>query len=89
LDYFREASLHDGAPPDPRLAEAIGVVRAARQADGTWLQGHPQPGRTWFEVDVPPGEPSPWLTLYATRVLAWWDAAAPSPGSPPRGTAAE
>jgi hypothetical protein len=89
LDYFREASLHDGAPPDPRLAEAIGVVRAARQPDGTWLQGQPQPGRTWFEVDVPPGEPSRWLTLYATRVLAWWDAAAPSPGSPPRGTAAE
>jgi hypothetical protein len=29
----------------------------------------------WFEVDVPPGEPSKWLTLHGTRVLAWWDKA--------------
>jgi hypothetical protein len=27
----------------------------------------------WFEVDVPVGEPSPWLTLQALRVLRWWD----------------
>ena len=51
LDYFRAASLNDGTPPDPRLAQAIEVVRAARQADGTWLQGTPLAGRTW--VDVP------------------------------------
>lgn len=31
------------------------------------------PGRVWFETDVPEGEPSKWLTLSATRVLAWWD----------------
>jgi hypothetical protein len=29
----------------------------------------------WFEIDVPAGEPSKWLTLFATRVLAWWDTA--------------
>jgi hypothetical protein len=28
----------------------------------------------WFEVDVPAGEPSKWLTLYGIRVLDWWDA---------------
>jgi hypothetical protein len=27
-------------------------------------------GQVWFEVDVPPGEPSKWLTFYGTRVLA-------------------
>jgi hypothetical protein len=74
-DYFRAATLHDGTPPDPRLAEAIAVVRDARRPDGTWLQERRHPGRVWFEVDVPPGEPSKWLTFYGTRVLAWWDAA--------------
>lgn len=27
----------------------------------------------WFAVDGPVGEPSPWLTPYATRVPRWWD----------------
>ncbi|SDX76482.1 hypothetical protein SAMN05421504_103756 [Amycolatopsis xylanica] len=72
-EYFRRASLLDGTPRDPRMADAIELIRAARQPDGTWLQGDPHPGRVWFEVDVPPGEPSKWLTLFGTRVLAWWD----------------
>ncbi|OZC59912.1 squalene cyclase [Rhodococcus sp. 06-470-2] len=73
LDYFRHASLLDGTPPDRRLEEAIGVVRAARQSDGTWLQGRTLSGRVWFETDVPEGERSKWLTLIGTRVLTWWD----------------
>lgn len=72
-DYFRLATIHDGIVPDPRISDAIEVVRAARQPDGTWLQEHRLPGRTWFDIDVPVGQPSPWLTFYATRVLAWWD----------------
>ncbi len=76
-EHFRTASVHDGVAPDPRLADAIGVIRAARLPDGRWVQERRHPGRVWFEVDVPPGEPSPWLTLYGTRVLAWWDAANP------------
>jgi hypothetical protein len=72
-DYFRAAALLDQTAPDPRLADAIQVIRAARRPDGTWLQGRRHPGRVWFEVDVPPGEPSPWLTFYGTRVLSWWD----------------
>jgi hypothetical protein len=74
-DYFRAAALQDGTPPDPRLAEAVKVIRAARSSDGSWLQERRHPGRVWFEVDVPPGEPSKWLTFYGTRVLAWWDGA--------------
>lgn len=73
-DYFRAAALHDGTQPDPRLAAAMEVIRAARRPDGTWLQERRHPGRVWFEVDVPPGEPSKWLTFYGTRVLSWWDA---------------
>jgi hypothetical protein len=74
VDYFREAALHDGTSPDPRLAEAVDMVRSKRRADGTWLQEHRYPGRVWFEVDVQPGEPSKWLTFYAQRALDWWDA---------------
>lgn len=66
-EYFRQAGRKD-----PRMAEAIGMIRDARQADGTWLQGGRHPGRVWFEIDVDEGEPSKWLTFYATRVLAWW-----------------
>jgi len=73
VDHFRAAALHDATPPDPRLADAVEVIRGARQPDGTWVQDRRHPGRVWFEVDVPAGEPSPWLTFYATRALAWWD----------------
>ena len=72
-EYFRQVSLLDGVRPDPRIADAIELIRAARQPDGTWLQAGRHPGRVWFEVDVPVGEPSRWLTLFGTRVLAWWD----------------
>ncbi len=67
--YFRDAGR-----PDERLAEAIALIRAARQPDGTWLQQRTDSGRVWFAVDVPAGQPSKWLTLFATRVLNWWDA---------------
>jgi hypothetical protein len=76
VDYFRTAALQDGTAPDPRLGEAIDVIRAARRDDGTWLQERRHPGRVWFEVDVEPGQSSPWLTFYGTRALDWWDDAA-------------
>jgi hypothetical protein len=74
-DYFRTAAAHDGGTPDPRLADAVELVRSARQPDGTWVQERRHPGRVWFDTDVPAGEPSKWLTFHATRVLNWWDAA--------------
>jgi hypothetical protein len=55
------------------MSEAIEHIRAARQTDGTWLQGGRAKGAMWFEIDAPSGEPSKWLTLIATRVLDWWD----------------
>jgi hypothetical protein len=76
LDHFLAAAQHDRVPPDPRLAEAVEVVRADRDAAGRRVQELRHPGRAWFEVDVPPGEPSKWLTLSALRVLDWWDSAA-------------
>ncbi|WP_448059214.1 squalene cyclase [Cellulomonas hominis] len=82
VDHFRAAALHDGTAPDPRLADAVEVIRAARRPDGTWLQEHRYPGRVWFEVDVPLGEPSRWLTFFGTRALAWWDVHQPSTTRP-------
>ena len=75
-EYFRQAAQRDGSPPDPRLADAIELIRSARQPDGSWLQAHRLAGRAWFEVGAGVGEPSKWLTLFGTRVLAWWDSSA-------------
>ncbi len=69
LDYFRRA----GTDPDPRMAEAIDVVRSKRQPDGRWLLDRVHPGRVFFELDGEVGAPSRWNTLRALRVLAWWD----------------
>jgi hypothetical protein len=69
LDYFRRS----GAEPDPRLAEAVEVVRAKRQPDGRWLVDRLHPGRVHFALDGSVGEPSRWNTLRALRVLEWWE----------------
>ena len=73
LEHLRSASLVDGTPPDPRAADAVELLRAGRQPDGRWLQGPVEAGAVWFDVDVPAGEPSRWLTLGAMRVLSWWE----------------
>lgn len=68
LDYFRAAD----ASPDPRMAEAIDLVRTKRQADGRWLLDGKHLGRVHFDLESV-GEPSRWNTLRALRVLRWWD----------------
>ena len=70
LDYFRRS----GADPDPRVAEAVEVVRAKQQPDGRWLLDRIHRGPVHFDVESPVGAPSRWNTLRALRVLAWWDA---------------
>jgi hypothetical protein len=71
LDWFRRA----GADRDPRLAEAVEVVRSKQQPDGRWLLERIHPGRVWFDLEAPVGTPSRWNTLRALRVLRWWDEA--------------
>lgn len=78
LDYFRAASLRDGAGFDPRLEEAVELVRSKQQRDGRWLQGKPLDGIVWVITDVPEGQPSKWVTLQALRVLNWWSAITPA-----------
>jgi hypothetical protein len=69
LDYFRRS----GTEPDPRMAEAVEVVRSKRQPDGRWLLDRIHPGRVHFTLEDGVGEPSRWNTLRALRVLDWWD----------------
>jgi hypothetical protein len=68
LDYFQAAR----APRDPRLAEAIDIVREGRRDDGTWTLQNAYKGKTYFELERL-GKPSRFNTLRALRVLTWWD----------------
>ena len=77
LDYFRRS----GADPDPRMAEAVEVVRSKRQPDGRWLLDRIHPGRVHFDLEGGVGAPSRWNTLRALRVLDWWDREARPPES--------
>jgi hypothetical protein len=67
LDYFRAA----GAAHDPRLADAIEVLRSHQRPDGLWALENKYRGETYFELETV-GRPSRWNTLRALRVLRWW-----------------
>jgi hypothetical protein len=67
LEYFRAV----GDRPDPRLDEAIDLLRSKRQPDGTWLLENTHPGAVHFTLEEGDGRPSRWNTLRALRVLRW------------------
>jgi hypothetical protein len=67
LEYFREA----GDPPDPRVDEAMQLLRSKQQPDGTWLLENTHRGKVHFMLDDGDGRPSRWNTLRALRVLRW------------------
>jgi hypothetical protein len=69
LDHFRRSA----SSPDPRLDDAIDLLRTRREPDGSWRMYAHHPGRYWFELE-PAGAPSRLNTLRALRVLRWWDA---------------
>jgi len=66
LDYLRAA----GAPPDPRSAEAMAIVRDRRQADGRWLLDVRHRDTLHEELAGAVGAPNRWVTLRCLRVLA-------------------
>lgn len=66
LDYLRSA----GVKPDPRIAEAVELVKQKQDSEGRWPLENPHPGRVHFEMETG-GEPSRWNTLRALRVLDW------------------
>ena len=75
LDYLRSA----GAPPDPRIDEAIEMVASKRDEAGRWPLDTRHSGRLPLEIDDAVGRPSRWNTLRALRVLRW-RASGPSTG---------
>ncbi len=68
LDHLRDA----GIEPDERIAEAVGIVEAARDRDGRWPLGTVYPGEAHLQMEGGEGEPSRWNTLRALRVLDWF-----------------
>jgi len=71
LDYFRAADVS----PEPRMAEAIQLVRSKRQDDERWLLDWSMPSHVILRAPEALEAPSRWNTLRALRVLRWWDAA--------------
>ncbi len=69
LDHFRRS----GAEPEPRMAEAVAVVRSKQQPDGRWLLDRIHPGDVHFHLEGGVGTASRWNTLRALRVLRWSD----------------
>lgn len=69
LEYF--SSVGDAL--DPRLGEALHLVRSKQQQDGTWLLENTHPGKVYFELENGDSKPSRWNTLRALRVLRWYD----------------
>jgi hypothetical protein len=69
LDYLREA--HDR--PDERAGEAIELIRHKRGTDGRWPLDYQLPDLLDLDMGEREGQPSLWITLRATRVLAWFD----------------
>lgn len=68
LDYFQACKLSR----DPRLDEAIAIIKKKRSADGAWVLQSKHPGRTFFEIEKV-GKPSCWNTLRALRILKWYE----------------
>ncbi|MBW8747786.1 MAG: hypothetical protein JF584_09525 [Acidobacteria bacterium] len=68
LDYFRAVNR-----ADPRLSEAIGILKNRRQPDGRWLLDRAYDEALPFPVEETVGGPSRWNTLRALRVLRWYE----------------
>ena len=68
LDYFQFA----GVEYDPRMQDALDVLKKKRRKDGKWPVQAKHPGQTHFDMEKT-GEPSRWNTLRVLRVLKHFD----------------
>jgi hypothetical protein len=64
LDYFQFAGINY----DPRMQDALDIVKTKRRKDTKWPVQAKHPGQTHFEMEKT-GGPSRWNTLRAMRVL--------------------
>ena len=53
---------------DPRLENALQLIRSKRDAGGRWAMKHSLNGKMWIDIETK-GQPSKWLTLRALRVM--------------------
>jgi hypothetical protein len=63
-----EALVGLGYGNDPRLANAIDIIRQKQDEQGRWALEHDYTGKTWVDYG-PKKESNPWVTLRALRVL--------------------
>lgn len=68
LEHFRVADRRD-----PRLAEAVELVRSRADDRGLWSVENQHEGPSRLDLREGEGFPSRWVTLRALRVLRWWD----------------
>ena len=66
LDLFQKSA----ASWDPRITDAVDVVRDRRTKNGRWKVQNHHTGREFFSLEKT-GTESRWNTLRALRVLAW------------------
>ncbi len=64
-----EALAEAGAGRDPRLGHAVDWLVSQQDEHGRWANRYAYAGKMVVDIDRP-GEPSPWVTLRASRVLA-------------------
>ncbi len=64
LDYFHFANRSY----DPRMTDALEIIKAKHRKDGTWPLQVRHPGKVHFDLEQP-GKPSRWNTLRVLRVL--------------------
>ena len=64
LDYFQFAGINY----DPRMRDALDILKNKRRKDNRWPVQAKHPGQTHFEMEKT-GGPSRWNTLRALRVL--------------------
>ncbi len=64
-----EALVGLGYQNDPRLDNALALIREKQDADGRWPLEYDYAGKTWGDVG-PKKQPNKWVTLRASRVLS-------------------
>jgi len=69
-----EALVRLGYGGDPRLANALKVIRDKQDAQGRWALEFDYRGKTWVDFG-PKKQPNPWVTFRAAKVLGMVEAA--------------
>lgn len=63
-----EALVGLGYGTDPRLANALNIIRGKQDTQGRWLMEYDYTGKTWVDFG-PKKQPNKWVTHRALRVL--------------------